>query len=58
MISTMMSEPLLISSLIRHAAAYHGDTSVVSVEQDGSVVNSKPSSAFFSWAGGMPKRPS
>jgi len=44
MIGTMMSQPLLISSLIRHAAQYHGDTEIVSIEEDGSVVRSD-------WAG-------
>ena len=34
---TMMEQPLLISSLIKHAAQYHGSTPVISVETDGSV---------------------
>ncbi|MEX0284160.1 MAG: long-chain-fatty-acid--CoA ligase [Paracoccaceae bacterium] len=32
----MMSQPLTISSLIKHAGKYHGKTPVVSVETDGS----------------------
>ena len=32
----MMDQPLLISGIIDHAARYHGDTEVVSVENDGS----------------------
>ena len=34
---TMMEPPLLISSLIKHAAQYHGNTPIISVETDGSV---------------------
>ncbi|MFC4668012.1 long-chain-fatty-acid--CoA ligase [Seohaeicola nanhaiensis] len=32
---TMMDQPLTISSLIAHAARYHGNTEIVSVESDG-----------------------
>jgi len=34
---TMMKKPLIISSLIEHAARYHGDTAVISVETDTSL---------------------
>ena len=37
MLGQMMSQPLLISSLINHAAHYHGDGEIVSMETDGSV---------------------
>ena len=36
---TMMNKPLIISSLIEHAARYHGATEVVSVETDGSLTH-------------------
>ncbi|MGV6804568.1 MAG: long-chain-fatty-acid--CoA ligase [Ruegeria sp.] len=36
MLGQMMTQPLLISSLIDHAARYHGQTEIVSVETDGS----------------------
>ncbi len=36
---TMMKKPLIISSLIEHAARYHGGTEVVSVETDGRVTH-------------------
>ncbi|MBK0326960.1 long-chain-fatty-acid--CoA ligase [Rhodobacteraceae bacterium F11138] len=35
MLGQMMTAPLLISSLIDHAAKYHGETEIVSVETDG-----------------------
>lgn len=35
----MMFQPLLISSLIEHAARYHGDTAIISKNTDGSMVN-------------------
>lgn len=35
-----MYQPLLISSLIEHAARYHGDTAVYSKEVDGSMTQS------------------
>lgn len=38
--NSMMSMPLTISSLAAHAAKYHGETDVISVETDGSVTNS------------------
>ena len=37
---TMMHQPLMISSLLAHAARYHGDTPVISVETTGEVVHS------------------
>lgn len=37
MLGQMMTKPLLISSLIDHAARYHGQTGIVSVETDGRV---------------------
>ncbi|WP_170586845.1 long-chain-fatty-acid--CoA ligase [Ruegeria arenilitoris] len=37
MLGQMMTQPLLISSLIDHAARYHGQTEIVSVETDGTV---------------------
>lgn len=37
MIGQMMRQPLIISSLIDHAARYHGNTEVVSVETSGEV---------------------
>jgi 3-(methylthio)propionyl---CoA ligase len=40
MSGTMMHQQLTISSLIEHAARYHGDTEVVSVETTGGVVRS------------------
>jgi len=36
---TMMNKPLIISSLIEHAARYHGATEVVSVETDASLTH-------------------
>lgn len=40
MLGQMMTEPLLISSLIDHADRFHGDTEIVSVETSGGVENS------------------
>ncbi|WP_424986266.1 long-chain-fatty-acid--CoA ligase [Microbulbifer sp. S227A] len=40
MLGQMMTAPLLISSLIDHAATYHGDTEIVSVETSGGVTHS------------------
>ena len=40
MLGKMMYQPLLISSLIEHAARYHGDTAVWSKEVDGHVTHS------------------
>ena len=40
MLGKMMDQPLLISSLIEHAAQYHGDTDIVSVEADGRTARS------------------
>ncbi len=37
MLGQMMTQPLLISSLIDHAARYHGETEITSVETDGTV---------------------
>ncbi len=37
MLGQMMTQPLLISSLIDHAERYHGQTEIYSVESDGSV---------------------
>ncbi|MEM1074458.1 MAG: long-chain-fatty-acid--CoA ligase [Pseudomonadota bacterium] len=37
MLGQMMNKPLLISSLIAHAARYHGDTKIVSVKTGGGV---------------------
>ncbi len=37
MLGQMMTQPLLISSLIEHANLYHGQTEIISVETDGSV---------------------
>ncbi len=37
MFGQMMHQPLLISSLIEHAADYHGDTQIVSIETDGTL---------------------
>ena len=37
MLGQMMSMPLLISSLIRHASAYHGDTQIVSRLTEGGI---------------------
>ncbi len=37
MLGQMMNKPLLISALIEHAAQYHGDTEIVSVETTGGV---------------------
>ncbi|MFD3189253.1 long-chain-fatty-acid--CoA ligase [Sedimentitalea sp. HM32M-2] len=37
MLGQMMTKPLLISALIDHAARYHGQTEIVSVETDGRV---------------------
>lgn len=37
MLGQMMTQPLLTSSLITHAARYHGDGEIVSMETDGSV---------------------
>ena len=44
MLGQMMRQELTISSLIAHAARYHGDGEVVSVETDGSLYRSD-------WAG-------
>ena len=33
--STMMDVPLLVSSVLRHAALYHGDTAIVSRSEGG-----------------------
>ncbi|MGL4488764.1 MAG: AMP-binding protein, partial [Rhizobiaceae bacterium] len=38
MLGQMMTKPLLISSLIDHAARYHGETEIVSVETTGGIV--------------------
>lgn len=40
MLGQMMTDPLLISSLIDHADRYHGDTTIVSVETSGGVATS------------------
>ena len=40
MLGKMMYQPLLISSLIDHAARYHGDTAVYSKEVDGTMTQS------------------
>jgi len=40
MIGNMMFQPLLISSLIEHAAAYHADTAIISKNTDGSITHS------------------
>ena len=40
MLGKMMHQPLLISSLIEHAARYHGDTAVYSKEVDGTMTQS------------------
>ena len=41
MLGQMMTQPLLISSLITHAAQYHGDTEIVSVNtMDGTEITS------------------
>lgn len=37
MLGQMMSEPLLISSLVKHAGKFHSDRDIISVETDGSV---------------------
>ena len=37
MLGRMMYQPLLISSLIEHAARYHGDTPIISKNTDGSM---------------------
>lgn len=37
MLGNMMFQPLLISSLIEHAARYHGDTPVISKNTDGTI---------------------
>jgi len=37
MLGQMMTQPLLISSLIEHADRYHGQTEIISVETDGTV---------------------
>ena len=44
MLGQMMTQPLLISSLIDHAERYHGQTEIYSVETDGSVTDT-------SWSG-------
>jgi 3-(methylthio)propionyl---CoA ligase len=44
MLGQMMTQPLLISGLIEHAARYHGDTEIVSVETGGGIVRTE-------WAG-------
>ncbi len=38
MLGQMMTAPLLISSLVDHAAQYHGETGIISVETSGEVV--------------------
>ena len=40
MIGNMMFQPLLISSLIEHAATYHADTAIISKNTDGSITHS------------------
>ncbi len=40
MLGQMMTQPLLISSLIEHADCYHGQTEIISVETDGTVTES------------------
>ncbi|MEM1006859.1 MAG: AMP-binding protein, partial [Pseudomonadota bacterium] len=40
MLGQMMTQPLLISSLIEHAERYHGQTGIISVETDGTVSQS------------------
>lgn len=40
MIGNMMFQPLLISSLIEHAATYHADTAIISKNTDGSMTHS------------------
>ena len=37
MLGQMMHSPLLVSSILRHASAYHGDTEVVSRTVEGSI---------------------
>ncbi|NOD46396.1 MULTISPECIES: long-chain-fatty-acid--CoA ligase [unclassified Ruegeria] len=37
MLGQMMTQPLLISSLIDHAERYHGQTGIISVETDGTI---------------------
>ncbi len=37
MLGQMMTQPLLISSMIEHAERYHGQTEIISVETDGTV---------------------
>ncbi len=44
MLGQMMTQPLLISSLIDHAERYHGQTEIISVETDGAVTQTN-------WAG-------
>ena len=44
MLGQMMTQPLLISSLIDHAERYHGQTGIFSVETDGTVTETN-------WAG-------
>ncbi|MEX0307730.1 MAG: long-chain-fatty-acid--CoA ligase [Ruegeria sp.] len=44
MLGQMMTQPLLISSLIDHAERYHGQTEIISVETDGTVTETN-------WAG-------
>ncbi len=44
MLGQMMTQPLLISSLIDHAERYHGGTEIISVETDGTVTETN-------WAG-------
>ena len=39
MIGNMMFQPLLISSLIEHAARYHADTAIISKNTDGSMLH-------------------
>ncbi|MBI6629900.1 long-chain fatty acid--CoA ligase [Pontibaca salina] len=39
MLGRMMNKPLLISSLVQHAAIYHHDTDIVSVETTGDVAH-------------------
>lgn len=37
MLAKMMKSPLLVSSILRHAAAYHGDTEIVSCSVEGPI---------------------
>lgn len=40
MLGKMMYQPLLLSSLLEHAAQYHGDTAILSKEVDGQMTHS------------------